>query len=287
MQNLAGKVAVVTGGASGIGRALASRFAAEGMKLVLVDVEAGPLEAVTKTFEADGVEVLAQPLDVSDAAKMDALAERTLERFGAVHVVCNNAGVGAGGPMWELTTEDWEFCMRPNLWGVIHGVRVFTKHLIAQNEGHIVNTASMAGLVSVPGIGPYNVTKHGVVTLSETLHHELAALGSQVGVSVLCPGHVNTRIWESDRNRPDELSATGADQSSEEALATRDMFKSLVLASMPPERVADRVHDAILNGTFYIHTHDNVRAAVEGRMQGILDAKAPAMPEGGHAVFGK
>ena len=287
MQNLAGKVAVVTGGASGIGRALATRFAAEGMKLVLVDVEAGPLEEATKSFEAEGVEVLAQQLDVSDPAKMDALAEKSLDRFGAVHIVCNNAGVGAGGPMWELTTEDWEFCMGPNLWGVIHGVRVFTKHLIAQNEGHIVNTASMAGLVSVPGIGPYNVTKHGVVTLSETLHHELAALGSQVGVSVLCPGHVNTRIWESDRNRPDELSATGADQSSEEALATRDMFKSLVLASMAPERVADRVHDAILDGTFYIHTHENVRAAVEGRMQGILDAKAPAMPEGGHAVFGK
>jgi len=287
MQNLAGKVAVVTGGASGIGHALATRFATEGMKLVLVDVEAGPLAEAARAFEADGVEVLAQSLDVSDPARMDALAEKTLERFGAVHVVCNNAGVGAGGPMWELTTEDWEFCMRPNLWGVIHGVRVFTKHLIAQNEGHIVNTASMAGLVSVPGIGPYNVTKHAVVTLSETLYHELAALGSQVGVSVLCPGHVNTRIWESDRNRPDELSATGADQSSEEALATRDMFKSLVLASMPPEQVAGRVHDAILDGTFYIHTHENVRAAVEGRMQGILDAKAPAMPEGGHAVFGK
>ncbi len=287
MQDLAGKVAVVTGGASGIGHALATRFAKEGMKLVLVDVESGPLAEAAKAFEASGTEVLPQQLDVSDADKMDALAENTLERFGAVHVVCNNAGVGSGGPMWELTTEDWEFALRPNLWGVIHGVRVFTKHMIAQDEGHIVNTASMAGLVSVPGMGPYNVTKHGVVTLSETLHHELAGLGSKVGVSVLCPGHVNTRIWESERNRPDELSATGPNASSEERLETREMFKSLVLASMPAERVAGRVHDAILDGTFYIHTHENVYAAVEKRMQAILDGKRPAMPEGGHAVFGK
>ena len=287
MQDLAGKVAVVTGGASGIGHAMATRFASEGMKLVLVDVEASPLAEASRAFEADGVEVLARELDVSDAAKMDALAEATLERFGAVHVVCNNAGVGSGGPMWELTTEDWEFAMRPNLWGVIHGVRVLTKHLIAQDEGHIVNTASMAGLVSVPGMGPYNVTKHGVVTLSETLHHELAALGSKVGVSVLCPGHVNTRIWDSERNRPDELAATSADPSSEEMRETREMFKSLVLSSMPAERVAARVHDAIRDGTFYIHTHENVRAAVEQRMQAIVDAKRPALPDGGHAVFGK
>ena len=287
MQDLVGKVAVVTGGASGIGHAMATRFAKEGMKLVLVDVEADPLAEATKAFETSGVEVLAQQLDVSDAAAMDALAEATLERFGAVHVVCNNAGVGSGGLMWELTTEDWEFAMRPNLWGVIHGVRVFTKHMIARNEGHIVNTASMAGLVSVPGMGPYNVTKHGVVTLSETLHHELAGLGSKVGVSVLCPGHVNTRIWESDRNRPDELSATSTDLSSEEMQGTVEMFKALCEASMPAEQVAARVHDAILDGTFYIHTHENHRAAVEQRMQAILDGKRPAMPEGGHAVFGK
>ena len=287
MQDLTGKVAVVTGGASGIGHAMATRFAAEGMKLVLVDVEAGPLAEATKAFDADGVEVLAQQLDVSDAARMDALAETTLERFGAVHVVCNNAGVGSGGPMWELTTEDWEFAMRHNLWGVIHGVRVFTKHMIAQDEGHIVNTASMAGLVSVPGMGPYNVTKHAVVTLSETLHHELAGLGSKVGVSVLCPGHVNTRIWESERNRPEELSATSADPTSDEMLETREMFRSLCSSSMAAERVAARVHDAILDGTFYIHTHENFRAAVEQRMQGILDGKRPALPEGGHAVFGK
>lgn len=287
MQNLNGKVAVVTGGASGIGHAMATRFAAEGMKLVLVDIEAGPLAEAAKAFESEGVEVLTQQIDVSDPAKMDALAAKTLERFGSVHVVCNNAGVGSGGPMWELTTEDWEFCLRPNLWGVIHGVRVFTKHMIAQDEGHIVNTASMAGLVSVPGMGPYNVTKHGVVTLSETLFHELAALGSKVGVSVLCPGHVNTRIWESDRNRPEELAATGNDLSSDEMRETVEGFRALTAASLDPARVADQVLDAILDGTFYIHTHENHRAAVTARMQGILDGKRPAMPEGAHAVFGK
>jgi NAD(P)-dependent dehydrogenase (short-subunit alcohol dehydrogenase family) len=287
MKQLEGRVAVVTGGASGIGNAMATRFAREGMKIVLVDIEAEALAKAAQTLEGAGAEVLQRRCDVSDAGEMDALAEATLERFGAVHVVCNNAGVGSGGPMWELTTEDWEFALRPNLWGVIHGVRVFTRHMIAQDEGHIVNTASMAGLVSVPGIGPYNVTKHGVVTLSETLHHDLAGIGSQVGVSVLCPGHVNTRIFESERNRPDELAATGQDLSSEQRLATSRMFKKIVEASMPAEQVADRVHEAILDGTFYIHTHENHRRAVEQRMRAILDGARPAVPEGGHAVFGK
>ena len=200
MQNLEGKVAVVTGGASGIGRAMAERFAEAGMKLALVDIEAVALEQTAAELAADGTQVLPQLVDVAEAEQMDALAEAVLGHFGAVHVVCNNAGVVSGGPMWELTTADWEFAMRPNLWGVIHGVRVFVKHLIAQNEGHVVNTASLAGLISVPGTGPYNVTKHAVVTLSETLYGELAALGSKAGVSVLCPGFVNTRLWESDRN---------------------------------------------------------------------------------------
>ncbi len=287
MRDLAGKVAVVTGGASGIGLALAKRFGAEGMKLVLVDVEDDALAAAADGFEAQDVPVLAERVDVSDAAAMDALGERVLDHFGAVHVVCNNAGVGSGGPMWELTTEDWEFAMRPNLWGVIHGVRVFARHLVAQDEGHIVNTASMAGLVSVPGMGPYNVTKHGVVTLSETLYHELAAQGSQVGVSVLCPGHVNTRIWESERNRPAELAETCNDVLAPENAETRETFRQLVANSMPPDQVAARVHAAILDGTFYIHTHENHRAAVEQRMKAILDGKAPAMPEAGHGVFAK
>ena len=287
MKNLKEKVAVITGGASGIGLAMARKLADSGMKLVLVDIEEGALLEVGRAFEAANVEVLLQTLDVSDAQSMDGLAERVLDHFGAVHVVCNNAGVGSGGLMWELTTEDWEFSLRPNLWGVIHGVRVFGKHLVAQDEGHFVNTASMAGLVSMPGMGPYNVTKHAVVTLSETLHHELTGLGSQVGVSVLCPGHVNTRIWESERNRPEELANTSMDYSSEGADDPSNMYREQLKVGMSPEAVAGRVHDAILDGTFYIHTHTRHRKAVEERMRAIMDGKDPVMPEEGHEVFAK
>ncbi len=285
MKDLSGRTAVVTGGASGIGLAMARRFGRAGMKLVIADVEAEALETAAKALEADGNEVLAQRCDVSDADAMDALGEAALERFGAVHVVCNNAGVGAGGTMWELTTEDWEFALRPNLWGVIHGIRVFTRHLVAQDEGHIVNTASMAGLVSVPGMGPYNVTKHAVVTLSETLFHELEAAQSRVGVSVLCPGHVNTRIWESERNRPEELAATGNDVRAPEMQDTHEMYRDILAASMPPDDVANLVHDAILEPRFYIHTHAKARAAVEQRMQAIVDGRRPALPPDGHGVF--
>lgn len=285
MQELQGKVAVVTGGASGIGLAMARRFAREGMKLVIADVEPDALDAASHALAGEGAEVLARRCDVSDPAAMDALGEATLDRFGGMHVVCNNAGVGAGGAMWELTTEDWEFAIRPNLWGVIHGIRVFVKHLVAQNEGHVVNTASMAGLVSVPGMGPYNVTKHAVVTLSETLFHELEGAGSKVGVSVLCPGHVDTRIWESERNRPEDLAATGNDVRAPEMQSTNEMYRDILAASMPPDQVAGLVHDAIRDGTFYIHTHAKARPAVQQRMQAIVDGKRPALPEGAHEVF--
>jgi len=285
MQELDGKVAVVTGGASGIGRAVARRLAREGMKLTLVDIELGPLEQAAAELEDAGTEVLTQRVDVADAGQMDALAATVLDHFGAVHLVCNNAGVASGGPMWELSTADWEFVLRVNLWGVIHGVRVFTKHLIAQDEGHIVNTASLAGLISVPGLGPYNVTKHGVVTLSETLHGELAALGSKVGVSVLCPGFVSTRLWESERNRPEELQdpdPRGTEQEREEG---RALLRALIEGSMPAENVADQVLDAVLNERFYILTHENTGSAVEKRMQRILRNENPVPPEEGPAIL--
>jgi len=284
MQQLDGKVAVVTGGASGIGLAMAQRFAREGMKLALADIETGALEQAAADFEADGVEVFPHVVDVSNADQMDGLAQAVLDRFGAVHLVCNNAGVATGGPMWELSTADWEFALRPNLWGVIHGVRVFTKHLIAQDEGHIVNTASLAGLVSVPGVGPYNVTKHGVVTLSETLHGELAALGSNVGVSVLCPGFVNTRLWDSERNRPEELKSAEATPNAEQEQAAQ-VLKALIVGGTPVDPIAERVLDAVQNQRFYILTHEGSEAFVEQRMQRIVKGENPAPPAEGIGIF--
>ena len=277
MDQLKGKVAVVTGGASGIGFALADRFAREGMKIVLADIEQGPLEAASKKLAETGSEVLAVRTDVAEAEQMDALGERTLERFGAVHVVCNNAGVAGGGPMWELTTGDWDFVMRPNLWGVIHGVRVFTRHMVAQNEGHIVNTASMAGLISVPGMGPYNVTKHAVVTLSETLHAELSAAGSEVGVSVLCPGFVKTRIYEPERHRPAGWQPREEPLQDEATRELREKMLAQVMASaMPPDAVAELVLEAVRQRRFYIFTHKGTAAAVERRMSALIDGKNPA-----------
>ena len=195
----------MTGGASGIGLAMATRFAAEGMRLVLADIEEDVLEQAASDLRENGAEVLTVQTDCGDAASMDNLAAESLAHYGSVHVVCNNAGVGARGTMWELGVNDWEFVLRVNLWGVIHGVRVFAPHLVEQDEGHIVNTGSMAGLVSVSGTGPYNVSKHGVVTLSETLYGELQDAGSNVGVSVLCPGIIRTNLRNSERNRPEHL----------------------------------------------------------------------------------
>lgn len=273
MRELRGKVAVVTGGASGIGLALAQRFAAEGMNLVLADIESGPLEEAKGKLEAGGASVLAVPTDVASADAMDALATATFERFGAVHVVCNNAGVGGGGPTWELTTEDWEFVVGPDLWGVIHGVRVFAKHLVAQDEGHIVNTASMAGLVSVPGVNPYNVSKHGVVTLSETLYGELRQANSKVGVSVLCPGFVKTRIFESQRHRKDAGPDAGPDAEMDPGHA--EMIQGVLSGAMPPEEVARQVLEAIHEDRFYILTHPGTREAVEHRMRAIIEGRNP------------
>lgn len=271
MRELSGRVAVVTGAASGIGRALAERFAAEGMRLALADVEAAPLAGVARALEAAGAEVLALETDVADAEAVEALARRTLERFGAVHLVCNNAGVGTGGPLWEVSLEDWRWVVGVNLWGVVHGIRAFVPHLVAQDEGHVVNTASLAGLVTPPGMGVYNATKHAVVALSETLRGDLRLAGARVGVSVLCPGFVRTRIFEAERNRP-----AGAPARSAAETAERDRLLTQVLASaMAPEEVASRVLEAVREERFWVFTHPETRAAVRGRMEAILEERAP------------
>ena len=280
MQDLNGKVAVVTGGASGIGRAMADRFAAAGMKLVLADIERAPLEAAAKEIREGGTEVVASLTDVTDESAIEALLETTLDAYGTAHVVCNNAGVAAGGPVWEMTTSDWEFTLGANLWGVIYGVKVFAPTLLEQNEGHFVNTASMAGLVSGGNMAAYNVSKFGVVALSETLFQDLRAAESQVGVSVLCPAFVQTKIWDSERNRPEALRKERTEEEAQARAEGREVLRKVIENAMPAPKVADAVHDAILANQLYILTHESSYPAIEARMRNILDGTNPAPPLG-------
>ena len=254
MRKLRGRVAVVTGAASGIGFAMARRFAAEGMRLVLADVEEAALAKAARALESGGAELLARPTDVSSAEQVEALADAAFERFGAAHVIANNAGVVCAGPVHELAPQDWDWVLRVNLWGVIHGVRVFTPRLVEQGEGHMLATASIAGLAAVPGLGAYNVSKFGVVALMETLHHELAEAGSKVGVSVLCPGNVLTRITEADRNRPDALRPPGGPTPAELTFRS-EAGRALAEEGMPPDAVAELVVSAIRQRRFWILTH--------------------------------
>jgi NAD(P)-dependent dehydrogenase (short-subunit alcohol dehydrogenase family) len=277
MREFKDKVAVITGAASGIGRALAERCVHEGMKAVLADVEVDALTTTEAALKATGAAVLAVVTDVSKAHDVEALAQRTLEAFGAVHLVCNNAGVGAGTSVWDSSLADWEWVLGVNLWGVIHSVRVFVPLMLAQEtEGHIVNTASMAGLLTGPGLGVYRVSKHGVVALSETLYHELAQRGAKVKVSVLCPGPVNTRIIDSTRNRPGTLPAAGP--LSPEDVARREAICQAVRAGMSPTQVAEHVFNAIIADKFYILTHPDAKERVRIRMEDVLQERNPTPP---------
>lgn len=279
MKEFKGKVAVVTGAASGIGRGLAEACAREGMKVVLADVDEAALSAAERELKDSGAETLAVRTDVSKAEDVEALARRTLEAFGAAHLLFNNAGVGAGTTVWESTLEDWRWTLGVNLWGVIHGVRTFVPLMLKQgDECHVVNTASMAGLVSGPALGVYKVTKHGVVSLSETLQCELAIIKAKIGVSVLCPGGVNTRILEAERNRPAEMqSATVTVGPVHPAVAQADaMLRQLVEAGMPPSRVAEMVFEAIRDERFYILTHEDWKQYVRKRLNDILLGRNPS-----------
>ena len=251
MQDLHGKVAVVTGGASGIGNALARRFASEGARVVIGDVEAAALERAVSELRASGASVEGVVTDVSDPAQMQALGDAAVAAFGGVHVFCNNAGVGGGGLSWEMPLSTWEWVIGVNLWGVIHGVRTFVPLLMQQSEAYIVNTASVAGLVAAPFMGPYNASKHAVVAISETLHHELAMSAPQVKVSVLCPGWVNTKIADSARNRPEHLNEGAAPDADAAAL-----LRGFLEQGMAPDDVAAKVLDAMREERFWILTHD-------------------------------
>ncbi len=281
MKEFRDRVAVITGGASGIGFATAERLAAEGMKLAIGDVEPNALESAACKLEAAGAQVLAVHTDVSRAADVERLAQKTLERFGGVHVVFNNAGVAVTGEAWENSLGDWEWVLGVNLWGAIHGIRTFVPILLRQNEpAHVVNTASMAGLTSNPGMAVYNVTKHAVVTLTETLHGDLALRGAKVKASVLCPGFINTRIMDSARNRQSdsrrdpptpEASALGASIE----LALREGVKQ----GFAPSVVAQRVFEAIRDERFYVFAaQPEIFAAVEQRLDEVRAQKNPVTP---------
>ena len=272
MEDLQGKVAVITGGASGIGRAVADKAAAEGMRIVLGDIESGPLKLAVDDLTSTGAEVLGVVTDVSDRASVEALRDAALERFGAVHLVHNNAGIGIGGPIWEVTEEDWRWILGVNLWGVIHGVATFTPLLLEQGEGHIVNTASIAGLIVAPFLGPYNATKQAVVAISETLFKDLQTVAAPVGVSVLCPGFVQTRIAESERNRPE----WAPDRDVEGAEELRGVVQDMVDGGIAPTTVADRVIDAVRTNTFYILTHPELDGAITTRFEDIVQGRAPS-----------
>ena len=273
MMELEGKVAVVTGAASGLGRAMALAFAREGMHLALADVDEAGLEQTRREIKGRS---FTMRVDVSRAADLEGLFEETVSNLGGAHVVCNNAGVSPLGAVWEHDVADWQWILGVNLWGVIHGVRAFTPHLIAQNEGHIVNTASVAGIIAPPGSGAYNVTKHAVVALSETLHHDLRERDSAVGVSVLCPAYVPTRITDSERTRPVDLPAG---KKSAETLAREAMLKKAVASGkVSADQVAQAVVAAVKEERFYILTHPRIKGAIQARMDDILQERAPRNP---------
>jgi NAD(P)-dependent dehydrogenase (short-subunit alcohol dehydrogenase family) len=280
MDDFEGKVAVVTGGASGIGLALANRFARAGMRVVVADVERGALdeatEALADEFGADTV--LGVTTDVRDEVAVDALAAATFERFDTVHVLCNNAGVGVGGLTWNVPADRWRWIVDVNLLGVANGIRSFVPRLIEQGEGHVVNTASAAGILTGPGMAPYFATKHAVVALSESLHFDLQLTGAPVGVSVLCPGWVRTRIADSERNRPGDV-AEAAEPAEPvdgvDAEAIRALMEGLVDSGMDPDEVADQVADAVRTGRFWILTHDTTLPAARKRWDAIASDGQP------------
>ena len=277
MRDFQNKVAVITGAASGIGRGLAERCALEGMKVVLADVEETALDQTAQELKGTGADVLAVRTDVSKSEEIEALANKTLDAFGAVHLLFNNAGVGAGTTVWESTLADWEWVLGVNLWGVIYGVRTFVPIMMKQNdECHIVNTASIAGLTSGPSLGVYKVSKHGVVSLSETLACELATIGSKIKVSVLCPAGVNTRIMNSERNRPAEMQNDSLVESTHPAVKQMDeLLRQLIETGMSPAQIADAVFDAISSEKFYILTHAEMKPMVQKRMEDIQQERNP------------
>jgi NAD(P)-dependent dehydrogenase (short-subunit alcohol dehydrogenase family) len=278
MKEFSGRVAVITGGAEGIGRAIAQEAAARGMKLVLADIDAPRLDGTVADLRAGGAEVESLRMDVSKAGEMDGLADFSYRRFGGVHLLVANAGVACAKAAWDTTPGDWEWVMGVNFYGVTHALRAFVPRMMAGGEeGHVVATASIAGLLSLPGLAPYNASKHAVVTVMEGLHHDLALRRSRIGASVLCPGWVKTRIALAERNR------TAGETSRVEALDAvtakiAGAVRQAVSRGIEPEQVAREAFAAVSEGRFYILTHEDSKAGVRARLEDILQDRVPTLP---------
>ena len=284
MKNFQGRTAVITGAASGFGLE-ASRIAAGfGMNVVMADVQQDALDGAAREIELLGAKVLPFRLDVSKAAEVEALGAATFERFGAPHFVFNNAGVGAGGLIWEHTLKDWEWLVGVNLMGVAHGVRVFTPMMLdaakqdPAYEGHITNTASMAGMLNMPNMGVYNVTKHAVVSLSETLYQDLGLVTDQIHASVLCPYFVPTGIHTSERNRPAAMHNAEAPPTKSQLIAQAMTHKAGGSGKITAATIAQRVFDAVREGSFYVFSHPHALAGVQTRLDDIVNVRNPSDP---------
>jgi NAD(P)-dependent dehydrogenase (short-subunit alcohol dehydrogenase family) len=282
MKTFARRTAVITGAASGFGLESSRIAAKRGMNVVMADVQQDALDRAAAEIGGLGASVLPYRLDVSKAAEVEALGAATLQRFGAPHIVFNNAGVGAGGLIWETTVADWDWVLGVNIMGVAHGIRVFTPMMLAaaakdpQYEGHIVNTASMAGLINAPNMGVYNVSKHAVVAMSETLYQDLRLVTEQIGASVLCPFFVPTGITESQRNRPQALAADKPTKSQLIGKAMTD--RAVGRGKLTAADVAGFVFDAIGAGRFYIYSHPNSLSSVQTRLEDIMQSRNPTDP---------
>jgi NAD(P)-dependent dehydrogenase (short-subunit alcohol dehydrogenase family) len=275
VDDLRDKVVAITGGASGIGRALADAFGAEGMRVALADVEQGPLEQAVADLRAAGVDAAGWTCDVSDDEHVHAFAAATFDHFGTAHVICNNAGVGgAGGLTWDVPLAGWEWTIGVNLMGVVHGIRAFMPRLVEQGEGHVVNTASLAGLKAAPFMAAYNATKHAVVAISESLAHECAMAAPGVHVSVLCPAFIRTRIAESGRNWPAHLGENPSPPSDSPAAG---MMRQLVESGLEPSVYAARVVEAVRTNRFFVLSDDAHAAVTQRRLDEIVHGSQPQM----------
>ena len=277
MKEFKDKVAVITGAASGIGFGIAERCAQEQMKVVLSGINQDTLDKAEQKIKATGATILTVQADVSKREDVEALAQKTFDTFGSVHLLVNNAGVGAGSTVWESTWADWEWVMGVNFWGVLHGVKVFTPLMLAQDtEAHIVNVASIAGLLPNHLSSPYMVSKHAVVALSEHLYHGLIEQKAKIGVSVLCPGFVQSRIMDYERNRPSELRNDASDQQITPERETHiEQYREAVAAARSAKEFAGHVFQAIRENQLYVLSHPELNAAVRQRMENILEGRNP------------